>query len=776
LQPAEWACFLRTDDLTVSVRAMLRETHYVVGIREEGRWTRVLWADPRVRLRCCARDGWFAKHGIATFEADVDPVRRWLTDHDHGIARPRRVFLDLEADSRIAVKAKEQARMLAWSIYDPAAPEGSRSRHEVLAEDSDVAEKNLITSLWQALDPYDQVCAWAGDWFDFPYLDARTARRGLRPERRLWLWLDHLTLYRRLNAHAAESGDEKQSLSLDAVARSLGLGGKLEGVDRAQSWDEWLRDPERLGRYCARDSELTSLIEDQTGYIELQQTLAESTFVFADSAGIGPKQQVESFMLRLGRERGTRFPTHHYRDEEEAEEEERFRGAYVMEPARGILRDVHVCDFARLYPSIILTWNMSPETWRPELSPPAPEKRPSYLAHLPPAESPRPEGVCEAPLTRRFFANEPAGLLPIAIAEMLRLRKAWDDRKKSAAPGTPEWVDADRRSSAYKIAGNSFYGVVGSQFSRFFVREVAEAVAQAGVWLLRETMAAVERWGENQGRKIAVAYADTDSAFVTGCSQQEFDEFVTWCNRELYPQLLRQQGCTRNHVNLAYEKAFRKIVFVGKKRYAGSFLHYKGKSATEDSKPEIKGLEYKRGDTLRLARELQRDVIYRLLGYRIPESERPEDFEAMVELAKRHVLGGSLPLHDVVFAKKLAKAVSQYARKRKADGEFAAQPAHVEVARILAERGEDVGKGRRIEYVVVDGEANPIKVVPASDFDGTYDAHYLWESAVWPPTQRVLEAAFPAQDWSRHDRVRPPRERPMTARQQAAAAQRKLFG
>lgn len=805
-ETAEYASFHRAADLPPEVRTALRDSRYVGGIRDEGEWVRVLWTDPRVRARSCSAEGWFAARGIATFEADVDPVRRWLTDGAMGVARPRRVYLDLEADSRLATTKKEAARMLAWSLYDPAAPEGQRSRYEVLAEDTDAAERKLIASLWEALEAFDQVCAWAGDFFDFPYLDARTARRGLRPERRSWLWLDHLTLYRKFNVSASDSGDEKQSLALEAVARSLGLAGKLAGVDRAKSWDEWLTDPDRLGRYCARDSEVMAEIEAATGYVDMLQAIAEAMFIFPDSRGISPSYQVEAYMMRLGRERGMRFATHHYRDEDE-EDEEPFKGAYVMEPPVGVLRDVHVCDFARLYPSIIVSWNMSPETYRPELVLREPtEGRPTYLAHLPPKEIPRPAGIAEAPLTGCCFAQETPGLLPVAITEMLRLRKQWDDEKKQHAPGTVAWKDADRRSTAYKNAGNAFFGVMGLVYSRFYVRALAESITQAGVWLLQETIAAACQEG------LVVVGGDTDSAFVTGCSIEQFARWVTGCNASLYPGLVAGKGVIRNLISLAYEKAFGKIVIVGKKRYAGRYSHFKGTgSCTCDvpepkevtgfrpgaldvktmtcrdcgkehkalppgrGKPEIKGLEYKRGDAVHIARELQREVVHLLLGYRVPESDDPLDYETLVERYKARVLGGDLPLSEVVVAKKLAKPLGQYVRKRLKDGSgYMLQPQHVEVARVLQARGENVTKGRRVEYVVVDDQAkdSAARYIPASDFAGKYDPFYLWEELVFPPTQRVLEAAFPKHDWARHERVRPVKPTPRQARE---AAQHKLF-
>ena len=114
-----------------------------------------------------------------------------------------------------------------------------------------------------------------------------------------------------------------------------------------------------------------------------------------------------------------------------------------------------------------------------------------------------------------------------------------------------------------------------------------------------------------------------------------------------------------------------------------------------------------------------------------------------------------MALADVVLSKYLTKPIGAYARRQKDDGTDAAQSAHVEVARVLRDRGRDVGKGQRIEYVVVDGSVSPAAAVPAEDFDGTFDRFYLWEQLVWPPSRRVLEAAFPAFDWTPWDRVRP---------------------
>lgn len=1061
---AEYSCFVRAGALKEEQLRALRASKHVVAIREEGAYLRILWADSDARRNACLRtvkhvDPWtrrvdekpglFAQWAIEVFEGDVSPERRWLTDSpDVSIARPRRVFLDFEWDSRVPFTRLAEARILVWAL----ATSPTETKTGVLADDTETAERDLLKELWRELDGFDQVVAWNGDHADFPLLEARCERLRLAVDNRRWLWLDHLELFDRMNMSASDSGDEKQSLALDRVAQAvLGGGGALEGAglgerkkdafDSSKTWEAWVEGGaarDRLVAYCAKDAALMPAIEAKTGYIELLQTVCESTTVFPDTFGINPTQQVEGFLMRLGAARGIRFPTLQplakkfdaEDDDAPKKKKDAFKGAFNLEPQeKGIVRDVHVADFSRLYPSVILSWNMSLETHRPDVRViESAESRPTYLSHLPLKRFPLPPGHCVAPLTDQVFVNEPQGVLPAALEEMLRLRKEWDARKTAEAPGTEAWKEADRRSAAYKIAANSFYGVVGSPFSRFFVRAVAESVAQGGVWLIKSVLA------EAQKRGLRVVYAATDSAFVRGCTRAEFESFVAWCNAELFPKLLVEKGCARNTVKLAYEKQFERIVFVSKGRYCnppetpmlmadltfkplgevgvgdevvgwsntlrakgrkrlapskvvavhkhlaslvkltmesgnvirctadhewlrariiettrgekvyrykwtkpkvgsrlvrvldvprlltpseqfdaawlggifdgegcvektgrgqivisqsrrvnpevcakieevlkrlgfryairadhprlddgcsryallangqgreglqykidfvswcrpvkrgrlvpgimksrfgredaivaieadgygeviglttetgnyvawgyaskncGKYSHYKGTAATEDSKPEIKGLEYKRGDSTKLARRLQAEVVDLLMdGY-----EDPVTFVEVLDRFKDRVLNGIIPVQldpsEFVLAKRLGKALREYRVKLKKDGKPAAQPAHVVVGKLLLSRGRDVSLGVRIEYVVTDATTSPMAVIPLEDFKGELDRHYLWEDLAFPPTQRLLEAAFPGQDWKPYGRTRPPKPRAVRVKPEPSPAKAK---
>lgn len=755
--PAEYIAYFKFADLDEKLHRDLRSSVYVKGIKREGDWLRVEFANRIARADFCeGRRSFVAQLGLNSYEADVAPINRHVVDHNLTIIKPRRVYLDIETDSRVTFAKKEDMRILSWALVD----EDEMAQVGVLEADTERAEKLLLEELWRALEPYDQVVAWNGDNFDFPVLWARSESRGIEVDANRWLWLDHMVLFRRMNLNASESGDEKQSMRLNDIAYAELGEGKEETPPEVEakfgkralgalSWQLWEAGGEYrdiLVRYNLRDTDLLRKLEKETGYIALFDTVCEVCHIFGDSRALNPTHQMDGFMLRLGLERG-----HHYATKRYYEGNEKFKGAYVMDPTyRGIARNVHVADFASLYPSIIITWNMSPDT-----------KVSSNWDDGP---------ACQSPLTNICFRTDVRGILPDAVAELIRMRKHCSDMQASFPPGTDEHQEWKRKSNAYKVTANSFYGVVGSPFSRYFDRQVAESVTQNGKWLILKTKEAAEKVG------YSVGYADTDSIFVTGCTREEFAKFVEWCNTDLYPEILKEVGCTENKIKLAYEKAFDRVFFTSAKKYAGNFLHYKGKEASKDSKPEIKGLEWKRGDALRMARQFQGETIDMLVGglrkeltdkfgdmSHLPEvvpTENLDDYHLIIARTRTHVLEAPLGIEEIRQSKALKKPIKEYVQKVKTDGTLGAQPPHVVVAKILKQRGEEVGEGTRIEYIVTDGASSPMQVIPADDYTGQQaDRYYLWESLIYPPVQRVLEAAFPDHDWASWLPVRPKKPR-----------------
>jgi DNA polymerase elongation subunit (family B) len=813
----EYSFFVETEQLQdVDFARQIRSASVVRAMVSEGRWTRIVWSDDFVRKEMLygrlirsknpvtgeeerrRNPSPFQTRGITTYEGDVDPVRRWFTDTGATIAKPRRAYFDLETDSRVNFAHAKMGRSRIISIAACTEDE-SKKFLQVINAWSDSEERRIISAFFDWIDEVgaDQLIAWNGDGFDFLVLRERIERLGLNLDMRRKNWLDHMVLFRRMNMNSSDSGEEKQSMALNAIAfAQLGEGkeeippevakrwpGRSLGSLSYELWEAGGEFRELLTRYNMKDTLLMPRIERKTGYIALFDTLADVCRVLPNSVGLQPTKQMDGFMLRLALERKHHFATKVFREKGEEEERDQFAGAFVMQPRtvgskkkeddwtpdqaeawrlkmkleNGILRDVHVADFASLYPSIIITWNMSPETKLQNAA----------------VNGPIAPGTCRSPLTGVCFDVTVEGILPAALKTMIAMRKVWSDRAAKLPPGTPEAKEAQRRSMAYKVAANSFYGVVGSPFSRYFDREVAESVTQNGVWLIKRTIAEAEERG------MEVLYGDTDSFFAMNVTQTEYEAFVSWCNDTLYPDILQKVGCTENRIKLAYEKAFSLVMFTAKKRYAGCFLHYKGTAAKPvpgegevfdkklHSRPEIKGFEYKRGDVSVLARRLQEKAIMTLMRGVV----RPEAYRQLLSEALTHVATAELPLEEVQISKSLSQETKKYHRKT-AKGADQAVPPHVRVAEVLEAKGLELGEGSRVSYVVTDS-SDGIKAIPAQDYKGQIDRYYLWESMVYPPTQRLLQAAFPAQDWvTGLERIRPKQ----TRGKRVLPGQESLFG
>jgi predicted Zn-ribbon and HTH transcriptional regulator len=354
----------------------------------------------------------------------------------------------------------------------------------------------------------------------------------------------------------------------------------------------------------------------------------------------------------------------------------------------------------------------------------------------------------------------------IALDRLVAKRAEYQAEMKKETPGTPAHTRAKRLQGAFKIVANSFYGITGSPWSRFFDPEIAEGVTQTGRWLLESVIA------EAKARELDPFCGDTDSVFIGG-GVGSMKSLVAHMNQTWADRLAPWGITDGHHIDLDFEKTFKRLILISAKRYAGSFLTYKGKAAAPDAKPEVKGLEFKRGDTIRLARDMQTEIVKMLLEPDLPD---PADLMDVVERWRSHVLDGDLELADLVVTQSLSKKVEDYVTRYAADrciqpkcgysfgstdkhgpkkcpqcGSPRAAtgvPAHVRVAKLLAERGTPLGEGDRVSYVVV-GSDDGIEAIPSADVDAfdRADRVYYWERRIYPATGRVLEKVYPGSHW-----------------------------
>lgn len=730
LGPAEYTAFVKDPNALPHDRNIVSRKPDFAG------WTKLTYFDYDTRKLACQ-----SNPGVL-FEGDVSPARRFISDNYCSIDAPRRAYLDIETDSDVSFSQAIEgySRLLSWAVVD----EEGHVFSGLLEEDTDEHEATLWFELWTCIADYDQIAAWGGERFDFAVMEKRSSllARSFRAEfkpfwenKRRLLFVDQYLAFKRHHM-APDSGDDKTSFKLGDVGQALlGEGkdevpedlreivgkGKTMGGSTRKLWNAGGEARVAMLDYNIQDAQLCLKIEQETEYLALQQTIAEVTFTFVNTHGLKPMPFVDGWMLRDAHLRKTHLPT----KVEPTGAEKEYEGAFVMDTEiRGIMRTVHVCDFKSLYPTVIRTWNLGAET----------------------------KGIQGCVTANKLdFGIETESMLAGCCRAFMDLRKYWNDQKKKYPPGTPEWKAADRKSKAYKIANNSVYGVGGCVYSRIYDVQIVEAITLGAQLLLKATRAAAIEQG-----MLPVA-GDTDSLFIGNCSVEKFSAFVKWCNDVLYPRILTEYRCKPEFrcIELAYEKCFDRLIVPrgndgdpASKRYAGSYLHYGGTAGrpicppgtvfepAKYSKPEIKGLEYMRGDSIRYARRMQHEAVMTILA----GEEDPDKLEAWVCAKQQEFFREKIDADQIVKSMGISKALDAY----KTSGP------HVRIAREMEANGEDVGEGTRIAYITTDGTVSPTAVIPVDQFDGTnFDRFHYWSKSIYPATLRVLAGAFPQKNWMR---------------------------
>lgn len=340
-----------------------------------------------------------------------------------------------------------------------------------------------------------------------------------------------------------------------------------------------------------------------------------------------------------------------------------------------------------LYPSIIITHNISPDTLN--------------------REDCREQDV--APEVGHRFCKDFPGFIPSLLGSLLEERQKIK-RKMKATIDPIEKKLLDYRQKAIKILANSFYGYYGYARARWYCKECAESVTAWGREYITMTIREIE---EKYGFKVL--YADTDGFFATipGADAETVKkramEFLRYINSKL-PGVLE----------LEYEGFYRRGFFVTKKKYA---------VIDEEGKITTRGLEIVRRDWSEIAKETQARVLEALL--------RDGDVEKAVKIVKEvteKLSKYEVPPEKLVIHEQITRDLRDY----KATGP------HVAIAKRLAARGIKIRPGTVISYIVLKGSGRiGDRAIPFDEFDPTkhkYDADYYIENQVLPAVERILKA------------------------------------
>ena len=404
----------------------------------------------------------------------------------------------------------------------------------------------------------------------------------------------------------------------------------------------------------------------------------------------------------------------------DAVEEEGYEGAIVLDPIPGFYTDapVGVCDFASLYPSTIISENISHDmlVWTKDYNLEGKLEAIKYGSVEAERDAPagtrwtdiefdilRPDPADTRKMPKKIrmgtrlcrFAQPAGGVkgsLPEIVAKLLAARKA--KRKEMGSTEDPfKKALLDAEQNAYKITANSLYGQLGSRTFKIRLQDLGASVTAYARKQIMFSKAAIEEFygpaAADPRCSAKVIYGDTDSLFVTFSPKNpETGQALTGRDAIVKTIELTEEagkfitGALRAPHDFEYDKVFYPFIIFSKKRYVGN----KYEESPDEFKETSMGIVLKRRDNAPLLKVIYSGAIDMLINKR--DVAGAADF---VRQKVQELVDGRVKLSQLTITKSLA---AEYA---------ASPPAHKVLADRITARdpGNAPSSGERIGFVYV---------------------------------------------------------------------------
>lgn len=492
----------------------------------------------------------------------------------------------------------------------------------------------LFIQFWEQ-KKVDIVTGWNITQFDLPYLYNRIVRihseeavKRLSPWQRVYYKskmfmgkqeyvtditgvsvLDYIDLYKKYILV------KQESYSLGHIAQEELGHSKVDHSEFKDFNDFWRGDWSKFTHYNIVDTQLVRQLDNKLRLIELVLTMAyEANINYEDVSS--PVKLWDAIITNYCLDRSVVLP------QQNREASQSLDGAYVKEPVPGWYKNVVSLDATSLYPSIIMTNNISPETHRGNCGMGIED----FLAG-------KPVDVDEKYIVTAagaVYDKSVRGVLPelverymkmrkAAKSEMLRLEQIYEDTKDESLPN--QIAALDSKQQAFKVALNSLYGATANEYFRFFKHDHAASITLSGQYVLRTVEynidAALNEAFKTEGVKYLI-YIDTDSLYFTldevfkkyNITEDKAIKAIEKLAKEKITPIVNRfcdECCTKmrsyeNRLNFKLEIAADKAIWLGKKKYA---LRAHSSEGVTFAKPKykIKGLEMVRSSTPRFVRD-----------------------------------------------------------------------------------------------------------------------------------------------------------------------------
>ncbi len=444
---------------------------------------------------------------------------------------------------------------------------------EILLFDDEITMLKNFIKTWSLLQP-DLVVGWNVTHFDLIYLFSRMQKLNIPVPFEYYFRRSHGKMEGKDKVEVVIEGSigfdlllgyktirfqELPSYSLDWVSKyELNMEHpKRRILNFTKFWKERF---EEFVEYNRNDVALTVKLNEVVGIVDYFEDIRSISLLPRLDMVNTRSKAIDNVLLSHFNQYA--YPTRNFDAEEEENEEEEDKGGYVMDPKVGVYKDVDVIDFSGMYPSIIRTFNLSPETIVSEGG--------DYIIHVP--NKGMENGI-------RYTVKR-KGILPQLVEYMQTLRDNYT-RLRDEAKTLEEYRRWDQKRFAAKTVINALYGTMLYKGYRLHDERVGYSITYLG----RELNKYVHKRLKDHG--MEVLYGDTDSSFIK--HDMDAKEVLRMINDIFVPEFVHNiSPLLTSYIRADLDKHYDWICFVAKKRYYGVKKNKKGEEVWDFVGVDIK--------------------------------------------------------------------------------------------------------------------------------------------------------------------------------------------
>lgn len=650
-----------------------------------------------------------------TLEADIDMAKRYVLDaKDIEIDDTYKVlYFDIETDDKDQGLEIGASMIVSFACYD------GKNSHVFMAEPGDLwhSEKLIINQFLDLIRKYDVIVGWNSEEFDLEYIKARMKMHRISFD---WREIIHVDFMKRF-MHVYRYDRKITSFSLNNISNFFLKEGKVFSIhQQGQIWNLFINDRPLLEKYNLQDTVLLFRLNEKLKMLDLMIRECVWCKVFLSRFYI--TELLDSFILRYA----SSLNLHLMTKKDNGDKKTQYQGGFVLKTEAGLFTDVVVFDFKSLYPNIIRSFNISPETLYLKKSSDAEDKT---IAMIKSSKN----GV--------YFDKSRRGILPLTVEYFLEQRKDLQNLKnqlvKENKKDSVEYQKVVSDEIVVKELANSIYGTTGSIYSRYFDINIAESITLIGQHCLKFS----QQFFESNGYKVVAG--DTDSIFASIKPDVDIDALLDKFHIELEKHLIADYNIDKSTIQFKNEKYFKRFINLVKKNYVGRLTLLEGNPVDE---VYAKGIEMIKKDSIKYSKALQKELITKILYEDNPidyyikyVTDLKENFKTMVVKAE-----------DIMISHRISKELNEYK----------SLPPHIRLAKRVWEKGnKDFYIGMEMQYIITDSTdktGEKTGVIMVNEFDGVnFDRLYYWKHRVYPLLKRILKAVYQCVDWDQYEDLYP---------------------